>query len=393
MNELKVSDISDVRAVTEDGFKFTIEGVVTSNASGYDKDTAFFDCIYVQDETAGICCFPVAGNFKVGDKVRITGTTDFYQGEPELQVISISLLGDGTPVTPEVVSAKAVMNREAEGKLITLKGTVERFELENGLVQTIMVRDAKGDVARVFIDGYITTAKDVENLAKGAEITVTGLASYDDTFNAPTGPFPRIRIRDRADVVVQASEPQHKCAVFKDIVGHWAQQDICYVVENDIMNGVDMEKGIFAPNETTTRAMVVTVLYRMAGSPAVEGEIPFKDVTKDWYKNAVLWATQTGVTNGRSAAIFAPDEPVTRAELVTFLMRYAKLTGADVTGRDDLKQFTDRGDVPAWALDAMQWAVKESIVGGMTPTTLVPGAASNRAQLATVLSRMMQKGA
>ena len=256
-----------------------------------------------------------------------------------------------------------------------------------------MVKDAEGDVARVFIDGYITTSKDVENLAKGAEITVTGLASYDDTFKAPDGPFPRIRIRDRADVVVQASEPQHKCAVFKDIVGHWAQQDICYVVENDIMNGVDMEKGIFAPNGTTTRAMVVAVLYRLAGSPSVEGKTAFTDLTQKWYQNAVLWATQTGVTNGRSATTFAPDAAVTRAELVTFLMRYAKLTGADVTGRDDLKQFTDRGDVPAWAFDAMQWAVKEGIISGMTPTTLVPGASSNRAQLATVLSRMMQKGA
>ena len=392
MNTAKVSTIADVRAVTEEGFKFTIEGVVTSNASGYDKDTAFFDCIYVQDETAGICCFPVAGSFKVGDKVRITGTTDFYQGEPELQVISIAVIGEGE-IAPEEVTAAAVMSREAEGKLITFKGTVESFELENGLVQTIMVKDAKGDVARVFIDGYITTAKDVENLAEGAEITVTGLASYDDTFKAPEGPFPRIRVRDRTDVVCTAVEEQHKCAVFKDIVGHWAQQDICYVVENDIMNGMDMAKGVFGPNETTTRAMVVAVLYRMAGSPAVEGKTAFTDLTQKWYQDAVLWAVQNNITKGRSATTFAPDAAVTRAELVTFLMRYAQFKGANVSGRDDLKQFNDRGDVPAWALDAMQWAVKEGIVSGMTPTTLVPGGASTRAQLATVLSRMMQKGA
>ena len=75
------------------------------------------------------------------------------------------------------------------------------FEKENGLVQTIMVRDEAGNVARVFIDGYITTDKDVENLALGAGVSVTGLASYDNTFNAPDGPFPRIRIRNRADVV------------------------------------------------------------------------------------------------------------------------------------------------------------------------------------------------
>ncbi|MCI7741125.1 MAG: CehA/McbA family metallohydrolase [Clostridiales bacterium] len=200
VNPVTVTDIATVRAQTETGYKYTIEGIVTSNASGYDKDTAFFDCIYVQDATGGICCFPVAGNYKVGDKVRITGTTDFFQGEPELQVSSIEVIGSGE-IAPTEVTAKEIVNRSAEGKLITLKGVVVSFEEANGLVQTIMVRDEAGDVARVFIDGYITIGHEVENLALGAEVTVTGLASYDDTFNAPEGPFPRIRIRDRADVV------------------------------------------------------------------------------------------------------------------------------------------------------------------------------------------------
>ena len=200
INPVTVTDIATVRAQTETGYKYTIEGIVTSNASGYDKDTAFFDCIYVQDATGGICCFPVAGNFKLGDRVRITGTTDFYQGEPELQVSSIELIDEGNEVTPTEVTAAEINDRSAEGKLVTLKGVVVSFEKANDLVQTIMVRDAAGNVARVFIDGYITTSTEVENLALGAEVTVTGLASYDDTFNAPEGPFPRIRIRNRADV-------------------------------------------------------------------------------------------------------------------------------------------------------------------------------------------------
>ena len=201
VNPVTVTHIATVRAQTEAGYKYTIEGIVTSNASGYDKDTAFFDCIYVQDTTGGICCFPVAGNYKIGDKVRITGTTDFFQGEPELQVTSIELLSEGNDVTPTEVPAGAIVDRSAEGLLVTVKGVVVSFEKANGLVQTIMVRGADGKVARVFIDGYITTSKEVENLEPGAEVTVTGLASYDDTFNAPEGPFPRIRIRDRADVV------------------------------------------------------------------------------------------------------------------------------------------------------------------------------------------------
>ena len=200
LNPAVITPISEVRAQSEAGYKYTIEGVVTSNASGYDKDTAFFDCIYVQDATGGICCFPVAGNYKIGDKVRITGTTEFYQGEPELQVTSIEIVGEGT-VEPTVVTAAEINDRSAEGKLVTLTGTVESYELANGMVQTIMVRDAHGNVARVFIDGYITTAEDVRGLEPAAAITVTGLASYDDTFNAPEGPFPRIRVRNREDVI------------------------------------------------------------------------------------------------------------------------------------------------------------------------------------------------
>ena len=207
-NENTVTPIADVRAASDPddtGYRFLIEGVVTSNASGYDKDTAFFDCIYVQDETGGLCCFPVSGEYKIGDKVRIVGHTDFYQGEPELQVKTIEVIGSGT-VEPTEITAAQLTDRSAEGKLVTLKGTVESFEEANGLVQTIMVKDANGDLGRVFIDGYITTGKEVENLAVGATISATGLASYDNTW-PDTNSFPRIRIRDRADVVCGTEAP------------------------------------------------------------------------------------------------------------------------------------------------------------------------------------------
>ena len=232
LNPVAVSTIAEVRAQTEVGYKYTIEGIVTSNASGYDKDTAFFDCIYVQDATGGICCFPVAGNYKIGDKVRITGTTEFYQGEPELQVTSIEVIGEGT-VEPTEVTASQINDRSAEGKLVKISGTVESFELANGLVQTIMVKDAKGDVARIFIDGYITTAEDVANLAVGAEITAVGLASYDDTFNAPTGPFPRIRIRDRKDVVCVAPELPEQPALPQNNGGNVTEELITIICDTD----------------------------------------------------------------------------------------------------------------------------------------------------------------
>ena len=237
--DLPVTDIDVVNSQSEAGYEYAIEGIVTSNASGYDKDTAFFDCIYVQDATGGICCFPVSGEYKIGDKVHIEGYTDFYQGEPELQVTSIAVIGSGE-ITPTEVSAEMINNRSVLGSLVTVKGTVQSFEVVNGLIQTIMVEDSKGDIARVFIDGYITTQNEVKNCEVGAEITVTGISSYDDTFNAPEGPFPRIRIRNRADIVCKVEEPTVNITVSKiwDTVDMEAPQGVTVTFGLNA-NGID----------------------------------------------------------------------------------------------------------------------------------------------------------
>ena len=223
LNPVKISTVAAVQAEKDEGVKFTIEAIVTSNASGYDKDTAFFDCIYVQDDTAGINCFPVAGNFKIGDKVRITGTTSSYQGERQLNVTSIEKIADATAPAPKDVTAAQVNDGSVLGSLIRVKGVITKVEKANGLVQTIMVRDANGNECRVFIDGYITTSEDVKNAEVGREIEVTGLASYDNTFTLADGTAiaPRIRIRDRADVVcgdmVDPGTCQHPSSSWKTV--------------------------------------------------------------------------------------------------------------------------------------------------------------------------------
>ena len=206
LNPPKISTIAEVHADPDEGIKYTVEGIVTSNASGYDKNTAFFDCIYIQDETGGINCFPVAGDYQIGDKLRISGSTSSYQGERQLAVAKIRKLGTDTPVEPKVVTAAQVNDGSVLGQLITLKGYVTGIEMANGLIQTILVRDAQGNVARVFIDGYITTSQDVVNAAVGCEIEATGLASYDNTFVLEDGTpmAPRIRTRDRADIICTA---------------------------------------------------------------------------------------------------------------------------------------------------------------------------------------------
>ena len=245
LNPPKISTIAEVHADPDEGIKYTVEGIVTSNASGYDKNTAFFDCIYIQDETGGINCFPVAGDYQIGDKLRISGSTSSYQGERQLAVTKIRKLGTDTPVEPKVVTAAQVNDGSVLGQLITLKGYVTGIEMANGLIQTILVRDAQGNVARVFIDGYITTSQDVVNAAVGCEIEATGLASYDNTFVLEDGTpmAPRIRTRNRADIV---------CTDHTHVFGDWEETTPATCTADGV------ETRTCACSETETRAIPAT---------------------------------------------------------------------------------------------------------------------------------------
>ncbi len=245
LNPVQLSTIAQVHQQPEEGFKYTVEGIVTSNASGHDKDTAFFDCIYIQDETGGINCFPVAGDFKIGDRVRVSGTTSSYQGERQLAVTKIEKIGDGTPVTPEIVTSTQVNDGSVLGRLVTLKGIVTAIEMAEGKVQTILVRDPQGKVARVFIDGYICPDSEVQNLKVGCAIEATGLASYDNTFvlSDGTAMAPRIRISNRADVI---------CTDHTHAFGAWT------VTTPATCTASGAEKRTCACGETETRLLPAT---------------------------------------------------------------------------------------------------------------------------------------
>ena len=378
INPIKVTPIADVQAEKEEGVRYTIEGVVTSNASGYDKDTAFFDCIYVQDETAGINAFPVAGEFKIGDKVRITGTTSSYQGERQIAVKSCDKIGEATPVAPKNVTAKMINDGSVLGSLIKISGTVTRIENSEGLVQTIMVKDVNGDVCRLFIDGYITKDKTISGLSVGCTVTAVGLASYDDSFALDGSKVaPRVRIRDRSDIVCTEGKPMP----FTDVdSGAWYYNHVKYAWNNGLMNG--MTADTFAPDATMTREMFATVIYRMAGTPSVEGmTMPFTDVpTTSYAYNAILWAYNNGVVKGTSDTTFAPGDSITRAQTVTMLYRYAKSPA--VTGT---LSFTDAASIASWAYDAVLWASQNKIVNGYPTGSFGPDDTTTRGQMAKIL--------
>lgn len=488
LNQTEITKIADVQAEPEEGVKFTVEGIVTSNASGHDKDTAFFDCIYVQDNTAGINAFPVAGNFKIGDKVRVTGTTSSYQGERQLAVTTkIEKIADAAAPAPKEVTAAQINDGSVLGSLVKIKGTITRVEEAEGKIQTIMVRDAAGKEARVFIDGYITKDKEVQNAIVGNQVEAVGLASYDNTFYLDGKQIaPRIRIRDRADVVCTAGEtpvetwsityvtdggtingeypttytkgtvtvlptdvtkpgytflgwftaytggvqvkqieatetgdktfyarwqktvlppppvtpgtpvtPARPAAPvglpFADVSGSdWFYNDVRYVYEKGIMDGTGADR--FSPNAPLTRAMIVTILYRMAGSPSVSGSSDFTDVAAGkWFAKAVAWAAANGIVNGYGDSLFGPNDPVTREQLAAILYRYAVYGGMTaVTLEENLGSFADTAQLSAYAIQAMNWAVGQGLING-SGSNLVPKAQATRAQVAAIIHRYLER--
>ena len=168
--------------------------------------------------------------------------------------------------------------------------------------------------------------------------------------------------------------------------GDWYANAVNYVTLTGLMNGTGDG---FSPNLAINRGMMVTVLYRMAGSPEVTAENPFTDVPADtWYTDAVIWASENGITAGTSETTFSPTNSLTREQLATFFYRFADFENPDpieITG--DLTGFTDAGQVASYATDAMKWAIGECLISGTTETTLSPKATATRAQVATILMR------
>lgn len=165
----------------------------------------------------------------------------------------------------------------------------------------------------------------------------------------------------------------------------WYADEVAYVTREKLMNGTDT--GTFSPEETTTRAMLVTVLYRMEGSPVSTQSVAFADVDRDsYYYDAVRWAYENGIVKGVSEAEFAPDENVTRQQMAAILYRYAQYHNVDVAAGEEAASFADYGSVADYAAGAMDWAVESGLINGMEGL-LVPEGSATRAQLAAILSR------
>lgn len=175
---------------------------------------------------------------------------------------------------------------------------------------------------------------------------------------------------------------------FADVLpDDWYYEAVCYAAQGGLMQGVAADR--FAPRQAASRAMIVTILYRLEGSPAVQAGAVFSDVPSgQWYTDAVEWAAQNGIVEGVGGGRFAPDTAVTREQLAAILYRYAQHKGLDVTSSADLSGYSDAAAISGYAHDAMSWAVAQQIFSGVGGGVLNPGGAAERAQVAKVLMQL-----
>ena len=169
----------------------------------------------------------------------------------------------------------------------------------------------------------------------------------------------------------------------------WFAEAVYYCYQNSLLRG--RSEMSFDPDAAMTRAELVTVLWRIAGSPNSDnvGKTPFTDVPAgSWYTAAVNWCSENKIVNGIGDGLFAPDDQITREQIVTILYRFAKFRGLDVGDTTDLaKKFTDAARVSDYAKEALSWAVAVGIINGMPDNTIAPQNSATRAEVATIIMR------
>lgn len=223
----------------------------------------------------------------------------------------------------------------------------------------------------------------------------------DTLINTEKTAYLRVSVGDGADqaqashmpvAIVGMTQTAESENAFTDIEGHWAQDAIESVYADGLMNG--MSATTFEPETTMTRAMLVTVLYRMAGEPSVTGTVPYSDVLENfWYTDAIVWATENGIVEGIGKGLFDPDSGVTREQMAAIFYRYAEFVGFDTSSRTTLATFPDAAQCSSYAIMPLSWAVSIDLIQGTRKVDTVyldPQGYATRAQVATVIQRFRE---
>ena len=230
----------------------------------------------------------------------------------------------------------------------------------------------------------LTNTRNIWSFTVTAEDGVT-TAVYTVTVNTAALPEP---ITPGVDNKKPASKPEVKLPFTDVSTSDWFYDDVAFVYKNGLFSGTDSRS--FSPNASMTRAMLVTVLYRLEGEPTVTGRRSFTDVRSGaYYEKAVIWAAANGIVTGTDSTSFSPDAKVTREQLAAILYRYAQYRKLDTDASAKLNSFTDADSVSAYASEALGWAVSEGLINGASGK-LMPKGDATRAQVAAILHRLVK---
>lgn len=255
---------------------------------------------------------------------------------------------------------------------------------ENGSVAVSPKTASKGSTVTITVtpdSGYVLETISVTD-KNGNDLKLTDKGNGKYTFTMPGG---------KVEVKVTFMEDNSVLNFFYDVPNDaYYYEAVKWAAENGITGGVG--NSLFAPNQPCTRAQIVTFLWRAAGSPVVNYLMPFTDVDEGaYYAEAVRWAASTGIVTGLTETTFGANGVCTRAQVVTMLYRFAKVQGMDTTqGGMAIREFDDFDSVPAYALEAMGWAVNTGVFKGDN-NRLLPQNACTRAQIVTLLRRAFGK--
>ena len=266
----------------------------------------------------------------------------------------------------------------------------------NGTVKSNRTSASGGSIVTLTAtpdSGYQLNTLTVTN-SSGKELKLTKKETGVYTFTMPYG---SVTVRATFTASDSVSQCLHSTSCpayrFTDLdLNAWYHDGIHYYVEQGQMNGVSGDT--FQPEGTTTRGMIVTILYRMEGEPTVTGTSKFNDVPADqWYTDAVVWAADNDIVTGYGGGRFGPDDPITREQMAVILFRYAQYKGHDVSIGEDtnILSYVDATEIGEYAIPAMQWACGSDLINGVSGNALNPKDTASRAETATLLMRFAQK--
>lgn len=326
--------------------------------------TPFGNRLYTYDLTGAELAATVENSFKnsnYGD--QFSGMVVKYTAEPDGKD------EDGRPVRGARTVVSIVLD---DGTVVDIKDNTKTY------------RVAVNEYCATLPGSVFENKTPVQNVNEAPIDNISAIEALRAIGKANNGKLP-LDLTERC-VKVELVE-EDPCEQYTDLDANaWYAESVHFALVNGLFVGFG--DGTFRPEAALSRAMVATVLYRQAGSPAVTGTSTFPDLKDDWYADAVAWAQEAKVVIGDDKGLFRPDDDVTREEMVTMLYRFAASQNMDTTTTGDLSSFTDASSVQSYATEPMTWAVGNGIILGMGNNELAPRESATRAQFAAITARL-----